>query len=135
MWRNLKSPSLCVQFKVICCILHCFVAKFVFFLRFKLFCRKIELLRFTRYCMEKMLKNDKYQVTKTSILWVVGQRGQCPFKKLFYRFYTRASLSFSGILFQILGVSVTTCICIFNVSAFLQICIIRQSFSHCSISP
>ena len=41
----------------------------------------------------------------------------------------------AGVLFQILGLSVTTCICIFNVSAFLQICIIRQSFSHCSISP
>ena len=27
MWKNLKSPSLCVQFMVFCCILRCFVAK------------------------------------------------------------------------------------------------------------
>ena len=29
MKRNLKSSSLCVQFMVFCCILHCFVAIFV----------------------------------------------------------------------------------------------------------
>ena len=28
MQRNLKSSSLCVQFMVFCCILHCFVAIF-----------------------------------------------------------------------------------------------------------
>ena len=26
IWKNLKSPSLCLEFMVFCCILHCFVA-------------------------------------------------------------------------------------------------------------
>ena len=69
MWRNLKSPSLCVQFMVFCCILCCFVAKSLFFAIYAGF-RKIGLLQFPRYCVEKILaknsdrgeKNDKYQV-------------------------------------------------------------------------
>ena len=43
----------------------------------------------------------------------------------FLRWYSNPFLA--GVMFQILGLSVTTCICTFNVSAFLQICIIRKS--------
>ena len=75
MWRNLKFLHMSGDFKFLhmsdvekseisfnmCTIygillhLHCFVAKFVFFWRFTLFCRKIGLLRFTRFCVEKIL--------------------------------------------------------------------------------
>ena len=41
MWRNLKSPSICVQFMVFCCILNCFVAKFVFFCDLRCFVAKL----------------------------------------------------------------------------------------------
>ena len=55
MWINLKSPSLCVQFMVFCCILRCFVAKSFVFCDLRCFFRKIGLLQFTRYCVEKIL--------------------------------------------------------------------------------
>ena len=45
--------KLCVQFMVFCHILYCYVAKSVLF-GFTLFCRKIVLSRFTRYCVEKI---------------------------------------------------------------------------------
>ena len=40
MWRNLKSPSLCAQFMVFCCILHCFDAEFVCFCDLRCFVAK-----------------------------------------------------------------------------------------------
>ena len=49
---------------VFCCILNCFVAKFVFFWRFTLFCRKIGLLRFTRFCVEKILAKNSVRGEK-----------------------------------------------------------------------
>ena len=78
MWRNLKFLHMSGDFKFLhmsdvekseisfnmCTIygillhLHCFVAKFVFFWRFTLFCRKIGLLRFTRFCVEKILAKN-----------------------------------------------------------------------------
>ena len=78
MWRNLKSPSVCVQFMVFCCILHYFVTKFMFFLAiyavlsqnwfvaiYALLCGA----NFSqKYCPWR--KNDKYQV------W--GRRQCCP---------------------------------------------------------
>ena len=48
----------------------------------------------------------------------------------FLRWYSNPFLA--GVIFQILGLSVTTCICTFNVSAFLQICIIRKITSKLS---
>ena len=53
--------------------LHCFVAKFVFFWRFTLFCRKIGLLRFTRFCVEKILaKNSACGEKMTNIRYGCG---------------------------------------------------------------
>ena len=84
MWRNLKSPSICVQFMVFCCILNCFVAKFVFFWRFMLFCRKLGLLRFTHLCVEKILAknsvrgekitNMRYGLKTLTLIQLVGWR-------------------------------------------------------------
>ena len=75
MWRNLKSPSICVQFMVFCCILNCFVAKFVFFWRFTLFCRKIGLLRFTRFCVEKILAKNSVRGEKMTNMRYGQARG------------------------------------------------------------
>ena len=114
MWRNLKFLHMSSDFKFLhmsdvekseisfnmCTIygillhLHCFVGKFVFFWRFTLFCRKIGLLQFTRFCVEKILAknsacgekmtNIRYGVNvKTSFQWKV----LCKFWDLFYWIY------------------------------------------------
>ena len=55
---------------VICCILHCFVGKFIFSLSIYAVLSQNCFLQFTRFCVEKFLqkivpveKNDKYQVS------------------------------------------------------------------------
>ena len=58
MWRNLKSPSLCVQFMVSCCIIHCFVAKFDYFLAIYAVLSQTRFLQFTRFCEEKNLAQN-----------------------------------------------------------------------------
>ena len=62
MWRNLKSPSLCVQLykygillqKSFLAIYTVLIQKVIFFALYAVF-RKIGLLQFTRYCVEKIL--------------------------------------------------------------------------------
>ena len=57
-------------------VLHYFLAKFVCFLRFTLFCRKIGLLRFTRYCVEKILaKNSARGEKMTNIRYDIANPG------------------------------------------------------------
>ena len=52
-----------LHFKLFCC-------KICVFLRFTLFCRKIGLLRFTRFCVEKILaKNSARGEKMTNIMY------------------------------------------------------------------
>ena len=55
MWRNLKFPSLCVQFMVFCCILRCFVAKSLVVCNLRCFSKNRFVAIFPRYCVEKIL--------------------------------------------------------------------------------
>ena len=64
MWRNLKFPSICVQFMAFCCILNCFVSKFVFFGNLRCFVAKLFFLRFTRFCVEKILAKNSVRGEK-----------------------------------------------------------------------
>ena len=59
MWRNLKSPSLCVQFMVSCCILHSFVAKFdsFFFGNLRCFVAKLVSAIHALLCGEKIVQH------------------------------------------------------------------------------
>ena len=87
MWRNLKSPSLCVQFMVFCCILHCFVAKFVFFLAIFAVLSHDRFLRFTRYYVEKNLAKNSARgekMTNMRYAWKVlnSMNTACEFKKV-----------------------------------------------------
>ena len=68
MWRNLKSPSLCVQIMLFYAVL---LQKVCFFAIYAVF-RKIGLLQFTRYCVEKILaKNSDRGEKMTNIKYVL----------------------------------------------------------------
>ena len=88
MWINFKflhmtdvekyeiSFNMCTIYGILVFgILNCFVAKFVFFLRFTLFCRKIGLLRFTRFCVEKILAKNSVRGEKMTNMRYGQARG------------------------------------------------------------
>ena len=64
MWRNLKSPSICVQFMVFCCILNCFVAKFVFFLAIYAVLSQNWFVGIHALCVEKILAKNSVRGEK-----------------------------------------------------------------------
>ena len=88
MWRNIKFLHMWINFTflhmtdvetseisfIMCTIygilLHftLFWCRICLFLRFTLFCRKIGLLRFTRYCVEKILAKNSARGEKMTII-------------------------------------------------------------------